>query len=133
MDFFNSIGGALGSFAFEHFVMPIITSAILALVTWIGTIYTKFTGEKLDQKHQTSLQMALESGFRYAAQKVMNGKISPGMDPVTRENLITEATTYARKSVPGAIKHFKLNDWDLGRLLLPKFPITTDPGVEAKK
>lgn len=128
------LGGITG-WAVANFLTPIILSLVLgaaaAVVGWIGVLYTRLTGSKLDEKHQRSLQSALENGMKFAIQVILKGRIPLNLDAQTQQRLISSATDYAKSSVPDAMSHFKLldkktgetDDYRMERLLLTKLPV----------
>lgn len=120
--------------AIQQLLAPILLSLSAAIATaivgWIGLLYTRVTGEKMDQKNQQSLQSALTNGMNYGIQWFIanHGRMPNLLDTTERSKVMEMGMDYVKTSVPGAVKHFSLDDWNIGKLLLPKMPV---PGAIA--
>lgn len=94
-------------------------------IGWAAVLYTKITGQDLDAGHRASLQSALENGMNFAIQAILNGVIPAApLTPLVQQQLTAKAAEYVKTSVPDAVTHFKLDDYTLAKLLVPKLPVT---------
>src|SRR5687768_67700 len=115
---------------FNRFLDPLLDTVVPWLVAfiigWVAVLYTRITGKDLEARHREALQSALSNGIRSAIQALLNGVVPERMDPETQTLVLAKATEYVRDSVPDAVKHFNLDDWGIGKLLLPKMPLTIE-------
>ncbi|SDH08693.1 hypothetical protein [Pelagibacterium luteolum] len=108
----------------EHLLVPFV---ILPFVAWIAARIHQWTGKEVEARHREALQSALQNGVLYAIDLFIErgGKIDV-TDPNLMGSLLADAKDYVFDSVPDAIKHFRLDDFSLEKLLRPKLPTFTD-------
>lgn len=118
---------AIQNLAFEHIIMPVILSILAAISTWIASLWQKYTGQKIDQKHQESYQLALANGIRQALQKlILNGKMSVEDKVVPTElvdGVLNDAGVYVQTKVPDAVNHFGVSFEGIKENLVAKLPL----------
>lgn len=100
---FIKIGQAFGD-AVEPYIDAIANAFVVAIVGWIGVLYTRITGRQIDEKHRDALQVAFKNR---AASLIAAGKVkvsSIGVQ-VPDAELAVEANDLLMR-MPDAIKHF---------------------------
>ena len=121
---------AIQQLAFEHVIWPIVSSALIAIFGWIATQWQKYTGQKIDQKHQESYRIGLENAIKQALQKlILSGKMSENdkMVPVALvDETLNDAATYMEKKMPEAVAHLGVSFDGIKESLLARLPLPFD-------
>ena len=112
------LGGLLE--AFRPILMEMAAIIAAAIVGWLSFQANRVFGVEIEARHREALQSALMNGV-YRGLHAIEGHA----DRVTldvRSAVIAEGIRYVKRSVPDAIKHFKLTDERLRDLLEAKLP-----------
>lgn len=100
-------------------MMPYLEAIALAVITaafgWIARKVHEWTGINVEAKHREALQSALWNGARTLA-----AKHAPNVELDVRNATLKEGIDFVLRSVPDAVKYFKLKPEDIARHLEPK-------------
>jgi len=126
----ESIATSIQQLALEHVIMPVLLSILAAISTWIATQWQKYTGQKIDQKHQESYQLALANAIKQSLQKLIaDGKMSVDDKVVPAEHVesvLNDAGIYVQSKVPDAVNHFGVTFDGIKKSLVAKLPLPFD-------
>jgi hypothetical protein len=92
-------------------VAPLIVAAIVRLFNKLGM--------EVEAKHREALQSALRNAALVTVQKALERNVDGNLTAI--EAVKGPALEYIRKSVPDAVKKFKLDDERIKQLLEPHF------------
>lgn len=118
----------LTDLALQNIVYPLIGVAIVAVLGWLGSIYTKWTGKQIEANDRAALQSALENGVRLGLQFIIKRYTNIDITRLTNEqktDVLSTAASYVQKSVPDAVKNFGLSTQRIQELAQPKLPVMT--------
>lgn len=121
--------------SFDPFIaalMPYLEAIALAVITaafgWVARKVHEWTGITVEAKHREAFQSATLNGARAIAAKYGPTNVQIDVKSVP----LKEGVEFVLRSVPDAVKYFKLEPEDIARHLEPKLVAITGGTPDAK-
>lgn len=102
--------------AILDFVAPTLIGVVGLLGVWILKRLAAWLGLKIDDSQRAAVEQALLHAVNFALEKV--GDRAKGGIPIDlKHDAIVTAAAYAQRSIPGALKHFNIDDRRLAEMV----------------
>ncbi len=104
---------------FENYVLPVVGTAISALIMWGITKASKLVGIQIDDRQRDLIFAVVDRGIS-AGRAWVGASVRDKLDVSVKSAIAQQTALYANNKIPGALKHFKLTPEDLNGIILAR-------------